>query len=291
MRGVGESHGAITIVNALPTGIGAAAGIALSARAEVRIDPTAGPGGPTVSIRPAASDTPLVRATLLAAVERLSLSGPHSVELEVHSHIPPGTGLKSSSAVGCAVVRAVDAAAGEAGGAEAVARLSAEVSRRVGASATGAFDDALAGLSSGVVVTDNRHDRLLRSHPLPPGHAVALWIPPGVHVASPEAARRFAKDEPRARRAAEAAIAGRLWEAMDENSEVVEEAMGYDYRDLRARVRRHGAVGAGTSGLGPAFAAVAPLDRMEEVLAELPRSSGTRRTVPFLAPAPSHGGR
>lgn len=285
MHGVGEATAAVTFVNAIPTGIGAAAGVDLRTRAEIRWEPE-GAGSPlTLSVVPRSSDTPLVRSAVQAAFERAGIPGAGTVGLALTSAIPHGAGLKSSSAVASAIARAIDAAVGGGWSAEAIAQVSAMASRRAGVSATGAFDDALAGLVPGVVVTDNRADRLLTRHPVPAELEVALWIPGGSHPPSPEIASRFRSDDPEAVRAADAALHGRLWEAMDANSRLVDAVMGYDHRLLRERLLRAGAVACGTSGLGPAFAAIGPRGRMEELVETLPSSGGERLRIAFHAGA------
>ncbi len=290
MRGVGEASAAITVVNALSTGIGCAIGIRLSARAEATV--TGGvAGGPVLAIDPPASRTPLVVGALTAAVERFLPSADVRVALELTSDIPVAVGLKSSSAVTSAVFLALAHAAGAAPPATEVARLSAQVSRRSGTSATGAFDDALAGLTGGVVVTNNYTDEMIRRAPLEPDLEVALWIPPGAHPPSSGVRARFASDEPIAAQAAEAAIRGEWWTAMELNSELVERAMGYPYRPIREAVARAGARSSGASGLGPAFAAVVPHDRVEAVLAQFPRDSGERRSLGFTPPIDEIGAR
>ena len=86
---------------------------------------------------------------------------------------------------------------------------------------------------------------------------VALWMPPGAHPPSPGVRARTPADDPLAAQAAEAALRGEWWSAMELNSELVERAMGYPYATLRETMRRAGATASGTTGLGPAFAVVA----------------------------------
>ncbi len=289
MRGVGEATAAITVVNALSTGIGCAIGIELAARASAVISRQAH-GGFEPEIRPVESQTRLVRATLSAAIGRFLPSCDVRVEIEIVSDIPVAMGLKSSSAVSSAVLLAVARASGTTRPPLEIAKLSAQVSRETGVSATGAFDDALAGLASGVVVTNNYTDELLRSGPVEPGLGVALWMPPGAHPPSPGVRARFPADDPLAAQAAEAALRGEWWSAMELNSELVERAMGYPYATLRETMRRAGATASGTTGLGPAFAVVAPQERLEAILSALPQTSGARRALRFTsAPVPGGG--
>jgi shikimate kinase len=273
MRGVGEATGAITVVNALPTGIGAAVGIGLRARAEVvvRSEATA---GAVSSIEPDSARTPLVEATLSAALARFHPGVSVSARLSLTSEIPPAVGLKSSSAVQSAILVAVAGSAGATVSRAEVARAGARIARRTGSSATGAFDDALAGLVAGVVVTDNGRDALLRHDPVPSGLEVALWMPPGTHPPSPVARSRFEHVGPLADRCVELALGGDWAAAMDLNSEIVERAMGYPHGPLREEMRRRGALAAGTSGLGPAFAVVAPRERLSDLIPALPTGAG-----------------
>jgi len=284
MRGVGEATAAISIVNALPTGVGAAAGIDLRVRAEVILK--AGPPDPprTVDYVPSTAASPLARGALAAAVERYAGERLRPTRLSIDSAIPVSAGLKSSSAVASAIVGAVAEAAGAHPNAEEIARLSAEVGRSTGVSATGAFDDALAGLERGVVLTDNRGDRVLRRIPLDPGLGVALWVPPGSHPPAPLTRSRFSADDPGARSCVRAVTDGRLWEAMELNSNVVEVAMGYDYRALRAELRSRGAIASGVSGLGPTVAAVGLEEKLSDIVGAFDRLPGTHRTVRFSTP-------
>jgi shikimate kinase len=281
MRGVGEATAAITFVNAIPTGIGAAAGISLRARAEVELGRRRENSDLRPTVRPASSATPLVYAAIAEGVRRYASEDLVPVALSVSSEIPMSAGLKSSSAVASAVLLSVANAVGRRPSAEEVARVNAELGRSIGVSATGAFDDALAGLTGDVVLTDNRADRLVDRYPLDPRLGVVLWIPPGTHEAVPSALARFRSGPSEALAPVRAARAGRLWEAMELNSGLVEEAMEYPYRDLRRVLHDAGALGSGASGLGPAFAAVAPRERIPGLLNCLRGKPGVVRSVDF----------
>jgi shikimate kinase len=280
MRGTGESTAAITIVNALPAGVGSAIGIDLRARANVELHPAGSRGKWDVEI-PEPSRTPLVIAALTEALQRCAPDSSGTGALALESEIPVAQGLKSSSAVSSAVVLAVARATGVRLSTLEVARLSAEVARAAGVSATGALDDAVAGLSGGFVVTDNRAGTVLASFPAPTDLGVALFVPPGSHRPSPELVPAFRAEESCARAAAELALSGDWPAAMRQNTELVERVIGYDYGSLRSRVARRGAVASGVSGLGPAFAAVAPRAQVDAILREFPGSSGLRQVRSF----------
>ena len=278
MRGVGEATGAITIVNALPTGVGAAVGIELRAHAEVELHPAGSRGRWDVRLPPDAR-TPLVIASLDVALNRFAPGSAGTASASVRSEIPPARGLKSSSAVSSAVILAVAAATDSSPPPLEVARLSASSAKASGVSATGALDDALAGLSRGVVVTDNRSGTLLASYDLPGGLAVALLVPHATHRPSPEWSAAFARFGERGRSAAGSAQSGVWATAMRLNTEIVEQVVGYEYREVRAELERRGAVGASVSGMGPALAAIAPETRLAGILDALPARVGEPRSV------------
>ena len=279
MRGVGEATAAVTVVNALPTGVGSAVGVEIPATAQVSIEERR--GGPSEFIVAHAQETPVVRTALVRAVERWFPGRSLRVELDLHSEIPVAKGLKSSSAVASAIHLAIARAAGERPTAEEVAGWSASTGREAGVSATGAFDDALAGLIPGFVVTENPTLRLLGSGAVEPGLGVVLWVPTAHHPSSPELLLRFRERTDDGHVAADLALNGDWWAAMERNTELVESVMGYDYRPLRVQARRQGAVASGVSGLGPALALVAS-DRDSEALTALKPIPGAEvRTCQF----------
>lgn len=282
MHGIGIAHGAITIVNALPTGVGAAVGVDLSARAEIDLRPAGTQEKWQITV-PAEARTPLVLGTLASALRRFAPGSSGTGALNLQSDIPPGRGLKSSSAVSSAIALAVARATRAAVAPEEIARLSADASIEAGVSATGAFDDALAGLSSGVIVTDNLRRERLAAFSIEGDWRVGLYIPPASHPAAPGLSRAFSDESEAGRRAADAARTGDWPRAMQLNSELVERVLGYDYGPVRAELRRRGAYASGVSGLGPTLAVVASADRLDAVMAGLPDGPAERRVVPFAS--------
>jgi shikimate kinase len=278
VRGVGTATGAISIVNALPTGVGSAVGVDLPARAELDLHPAGSSEKWDVRIADDAR-SPLVIEALTQALRRFAPGTSGRGELTVRSTVPVGRGLKSSSAVSSAVVLAAARATETPVTAVEVAQISAHASIVAGVSATGAFDDALAGLSTGIVVTDNARGELLRSIPLDATLGVALYVPTASHAPSPGLRAEFEREAVASSHAIRAAIDGDWPTAMTRNSELVERVMGYDYARARAALREAGAVGCGVSGLGPALAAVAPSPHLREISSRLPGSPGERRTL------------
>jgi shikimate kinase len=288
--GVGSARAAISVVNALPLGVGAAVGIEWPATATARFS-SGGDGSERTVVRPPRARTPLVRAAARSARSSWAPGSHGLLAISLRSTIPPGRGLKSSSAVASAVALATARAGGRSPAAHDVARISARVGREVAVSATGAFDDALAGLLPGVVVTDNRTDAELRRFPIDRGCGVVIWVPGGRHPRSPSVRPRFRRDRALAQRAVDAALDRDWIAAMSANSELVERAMRYPYSKLRTALAGAGALAAGVSGLGPTVAAVAPVGRLPGVLRAFPRR-GVRRVLRFSSTATAPpGGR
>jgi shikimate kinase len=280
VKGSGEATAAITIVNALAAGVGSAVGIDLRVRAEVDLRPSGSSGKWDVDV-PDSARTPLVIHALTEALRRFAPDSSGTGALVLHSDVPIARGLKSSSAVSSAIVLAVARAMDASLDPLEVARLSAHVSRAAGVSATGALDDALAGLTTGVVVTDNRAETVLARYSLPPELGVVLYLPPGKHRPAPELLPAFRAVAEQGQVAGELAKRGQWQAAMRENTTLVERVIGYDYAALRERLRARGAVASGVSGLGPAYATIAPVDSLGVLLAELPDTAGTRRSLAF----------
>jgi shikimate kinase len=276
MHGVSRTSAALTVVNALPTGLGCAIGIERYVRATVDLEPERRAAFECI---PPEAATPVVLASAQAALERFGAGEPLRCVVHLSSEVPPAKGLKSSSAVATATIRAAARALGSEPMPLEVARLAAGVGRRVGVSATGALDDALAGLLRGFVVTDNLGDELIAGVPADPSWTAVVYLPPGKHPPSPDLRKVFDRAREEGRAAADHARGGRFAEAMSLNTELVERIMGYDYRGLRQRLRSNGALAAGVSGFGPALGALVPIARVDEVLAALPRGVGERFAV------------
>jgi shikimate kinase len=276
VRGVGHASGAVTIVNALPTGVGCAVAISLPVRTELDLHSTEGLSSHRIQIEHAA-DTPLVRETVSLGLARFAPGKMFSGEVRIDSKVPVGKGLKSSSAVGASVLAAIANALRQSRPPAEFARLAADVAQEIGLSATGAFDDCLASARGGLALTDNLRRATLRTAPFDMTLHVALYIPTLMHSPSPQWLERFRAEAKSGRTAAEAARTGKWADAMSLNTELVERVMGYEYHSLRTELVQRGAVMCGVSGLGPTLAALAPPAQIEAVAEALPRDGGEVR--------------
>lgn len=270
MDGSARVHGAVTVVNAIPAGGGAAMGVDLWT--EARIDLTDGPTEVQAKGPEGPVDDTLVRAVLAEV-----LPADRGARVEVDSTVPVGRGLKSSSACANAVTLAAFDALDRSAPLLAKVRIGVEAARRAGVTTTGAFDDACASALGGICVTDNAEDRLLARHRCPE-LTVALAVP--------EARKSGASTEPGTyashRRLFEAAhrhaIDGSWQAAFALNATAVVDSLDLDADGLLDALAA-GAVVAGPSGTGPALAALMPDGRTEQVRDALDVGGVDVRTV------------
>lgn len=270
MKGSGAAGAAITFVTAMPTGTGSAAGLELAARATVEMEPAS----TYRATLDAKSDSPLARAILTRAVREWAPSPDLRLEARVVSPIPAGRGLKSSSAVSGALALAVAQALGRKVSALEVAQMTSAVAQSIGQSATGAFDDCLAGLWPGIHVTDNRLRRLLRTDPIHPDWQVLLWVPNSEHRPSPELVSAFLPEVAEGMEAVRLAEEGHSLEALALNTALVERVLGYPYALLRRRLVDAGARACGVSGLGPTLAVIVSGSKIDSARAVLSLEPG-----------------
>ncbi len=247
--GAGESGGALTVVNALVSGMGAALGVKLRVRVEV--SDTGGPGYTT--IRPRSVSGGLLDTVYHEFAERLGVKATE-LYVRVTSELPSGVGMKSSSSVANALILALADAYGVQVDAMDVLCINASASIRAGVSYTGALDDAAACLLGGVRVTDNHRRLILASYGAAPEAAVFL-IPSG--ISRPDV-KKLLRPQMRCSVATahRLALTGRYHEALNLNGMVYAYAYGYPTEPI-VEAWRLGVSAAGISGNGPAYAALA----------------------------------
>ena len=227
-----------TILNAIPALVGSAFPISLRVTAEAC-------EADDVFVETTAPVDPGPVAEIARRVARkLGLRG---ARIRIGGDLPPVGGLKSSSATVNAVLLALHRLAGVEPDPLEVARVNAVLSREVGISVTGAFDDAAASVLGRAVVTDNARLEVLKVFDL--GVDYALLLIPGWHRGRPMASRlRLVR--PLAEAAAELVLRGDWRRAMLINAFAVASALGYPL-DPVLEALELGAVG-GVSGTGPA---------------------------------------
>ena len=260
-------NGAISVLNAAATGLGAA--IAISARVLTWAEPAEdGLDVRFEGVDP--GDRRLVDAVASVVSEELGWRG--GWRLTIRSELPPRRGLKTSSAVSNALVASMCTALGSSPSPQDVLRMGVLASRLAGVTVTGALDDAGASLLGGFVLADNDSGSIRIHREVDAGGlAVLVGVPAGELEKSSISRDAFAPLAPVAERARDLALEGRYWDAMTINGLMVSAALRLDSSPAAEAIRA-GALGAGVTGMGPAIAAVAPEDAWERVAAALGRA-------------------
>ncbi len=287
LHGNGRAHGAVTVVNAIPAGQGAAFGIELATEATVDLEESQGntevtiqaPGhDPTDDVK---DDHRLVHACLEVVGERAGVALSGTVETE--SQLPIARGLKSSSVAANALILALLDALDEPVDAAEVLDLGVEAARRAGVTVTGALDDAAASLLGGLALTDNREDVVEQRKPIQTDPVVLLLVPATTRYTQ-DTGDRLAPMAGLARRSMELARQGSWQHALTLNGLAVatclDEPLDPTYRALGA-----GAMAAGTTGTGPAVAAVCHRDDAPGI-----REAWDRYDAEILATHPTNQG-
>jgi shikimate kinase len=251
MIGRAACRGAATIVNAIPTGRGAAFGITLETDAEVRI---LGDGGAFRFTGPS-DGADLAQRCVRPVLRDAGLEG-RDVAVRVESEIPVSRGLKSSSAASNALVLAATIAAGAAVDDMSVVNAGVDASIWAGVTVTGAFDDAAACYMGGAVVTDNGKRCVLARGRVDPSLSVLIHVPERRISKSHVKGLDFGPAKQRSEEALRMALAGDYAKALELNSRACSEVLGLG-EEVAEAARAKGAVAAGVSGTGPATVVLA----------------------------------
>ena len=254
------SYGAVTIVNAMATGKGAALGVKLWTRAKVTLTSQGGSiSGRNLSYPDEKGG--LAEATVKRVFHRFGYSKRFGAIVETESNIPIAVGLKSSSAASNAVALACVKALGRKTSDIEVVKLGVESSLRAGVTLTGAFDDACACYLGGVVITDNLKRRILKRFKPGGRFRVLIQVPKQkkyTHDVDPAPLKEI---RPLIRLAHREALRGNYWNSLTLNGLAYSNAFGYNMASTAAALKA-GAVAAGLTGKGPAVVAIVrELDR------------------------------
>jgi shikimate kinase len=260
-----ESHGAVTIVNAMATGKGAALGIKLWTRATVT--PTNQKGTFIArNLTNPEEDTGLAEVAARRVFSRFGAHKRLGAIVETESNIPIAVGLKSSSAASNAVTLASLRAIGKKVSDLQAIKLGVNASLQAGVTLTGAYDDASACYFGGLVVTDNMKRKILRKFKPKTGFSVLIHIPK---------TKRYTRDiDPKpleviksfVQAAHQEALRGNYWNSMTLNGFAYSMALGYETNSTTLALNA-GAIAAGLTGKGPAVVAIVPEAKLPPVRA------------------------
>ena len=263
------AYGAITIVNAIATGKGAAFGIDLWTKARVELTDD---GAIETRILNDDKESTLLAERCVRAVFGYFRAGKLGAKVETNSNIPIARGLKSSSVAGNAIVLATLAALQKRLEPSDILNLVVDASLQAKVSVTGAFDDAAASLYGNVVVTDNMARRVLRTFPVE-DRRVLILVPPGKAYTANADLRRIKTVAKQVEIAHDQALAGKYWNAMTLNGLIYSHVLRLP-ADVIVESLGAGALAAGISGKGPAYAFVVEERFKDPVLDVLKRHEG-----------------
>ncbi len=271
MKGTGQalSHGAVSILNAFPTGKGGALGVDLWTRAKVSLREGQGRISGFVSSDPEESNR-LAITVVQKTLEHYGYERKLQGEVITSSNIPVAVGLKSSSAAANAVALATASAVGEELDDDTLVGIGVDASIESGVSLTGAYDDSFASYHGGGVLTDNDRRKVEKILEIPRDLKVLMLVPPRKIRTGQLDRSKFAPIKRISELAHNEANNGHVWDALTLNGLAVASVLGEDPRPALSAIEA-GALGAGLSGKGPAVAAIVDknsLNRVRQVLAK-----------------------
>ena len=271
-KAVAIVHGAATIVNAIALGKGAAFGVDLWTKAEVKLTDDPGVIRSEIASDPSES-TLLIEKTAARVLQMFDLEKSFGVKVKTTSNIPIAKGLKSSSAAANATALAITTALGKKLNALEIINIGVEAAFDAKVTVTGAFDDACASYFGGIVITDNLKRELIKQIPLNEDLKVLFHVPPQKAYTINSDINRLKSVKPLVEIAFEKALEGKVWEALTLNGLIYSSASNFNTA-IAIDAIAAGAVASGLCGKGPAVTAVVPKDKVDSVKAALQKYEG-----------------
>jgi shikimate kinase len=264
------TRGAFTIINGIACGMGGACGVDLEFLAKVEY--TDKPGLVEFQAEgPGANpdmDDRLVRACVNHLLDGVEGGDSLGARVETVSKIPSSRGLKSSSAAANAIILAgLDALDGKMEPIDVV-HLGVDCAVEAGVTLTGAFDDAVATMFGGAVLTNNEERSIVQWMDAPEDMCVLFLVPEQRIAKSTLHMEDFAPIHAEVRHAFDQALAGDMARAITLNGRAYAPIMGVDTTPADAALAA-GAWAAGMTGTGPAIAVLVTADEREAVRAAL----------------------
>ncbi|MCJ2540042.1 MAG: shikimate kinase [Candidatus Thermoplasmatota archaeon] len=272
------TRGAFTIINGIASGMGGACGVGLRFAARVELNGNAG----NIEARflgPGANshmDDRLVEACVHRLASDIQAIDPDQVgaRVETLSEIPASRGLKSSSAAANAILLAGLAALGRQMEPLEVVKMGVQCAIDASVTLTGAFDDAVATMFGGAVLTDNERRTIVKWSDIPSDLEVTFLVPD--YKIQKDSLKRedFAPIHDQVQEAFDLARGGDVASAITLNGRAYAPIVGVDNTPADAALAA-GAWAAGMTGTGPAIAVVHTASATEAVLAALAPFQGT----------------
>jgi len=164
MKGIGVSYSALTVLNAMATGIGCTLPCSLSTVAEVSVSKS-------FFFKPFLDgESMLIDERLISqcvSVFNSKYNVRHNYSIIVKTQLPPKVGLKSSSSVSLAVMSALHSLMSIGQNASEIISLSILASKAARITRTGAFDDCCASYYRKGFITDNLQNKVISEFEYP----------------------------------------------------------------------------------------------------------------------------
>ncbi|RJS76495.1 shikimate kinase [Candidatus Bathyarchaeota archaeon] len=261
--GKAVAHGAVTIINAISCGFGAALGVELKTEAFVKLTSEPGHVEGRILSHPEES-TILIEKTVNRVLKHFRLEDEYGAYVETKSDIPIARGLKSSSAAANAVTVAVIAALGQEVDDLTVVNLGVDAALDAGVTITGAFDDACASYFGDIVITDNYNRKILKQvHPRE-NYPVLIHVPSEKVYTAKSDVKKMKLIGREVKALHKLALQDEYWAAMTLNGLAYSTVLKYDTKAAIDALDA-GALASGLSGTGPAVAAVVPPEKVDYV--------------------------
>ena len=243
-----EVHGAVSLVNAIATGNGAAVGIDTFVKTTLEVKEGTGiyitSDNKTISSR-------LINKVIQNSVPKKQLEKIR-LELDFQSNIPTGYGLKSSSAISTAVSMVCSKAFQRKFTDKKILKIGVESSIQTKVSLTGAYDDACACYYGGFNVTNNYKRNLVLRRPAPSNLQAIIFLPKSRKRGNLKKLKNF---KPAFEKAWELAKNGDYWNASILNGIATSSILNSN-PELIFKLIEKGAIGATISGNGPSIMAI-----------------------------------
>lgn len=263
MKGRARAFGAVTIVNAISIGKGAAMGIELFTEAEVEVC------GKNIEVDIEGNPNEDKSLARIAVAKVLKLAGiDQGAYVYVKSNIPIGKGLKSSSAAANAIVLATLKAVGLELDDKMVLDIAVDAAIDAGVTITGAYDDACASYFGGIVLTDNLNRRLIRRVDAPIDLSVVILVPEWKIYTKSFNKKILEPIAPLVDIAFKLAVDENYWESMLLNGILHASAIGVNPKKIVDAIVA-GAISAGLSGTGPSIVALCKDSKVDDVISVL----------------------
>jgi len=284
-KGHALAHGAFTIINGIATGQGGACGVGLRLVASFELQSVPGRVDFRAAGADAALDDRLARACARRLLTTAGVADRWGARITTASEIPPARGLKSSSAAANAMLLAGAHALGVDMPPLDVVQMGVDAAIEAGVTLTGAFDDAVATMFGGAVLTNNIGRRIVSWAEVPEDLDVLFLVPERRIEKSSLRRGDFDVARQAVARAFALAASGDVAGAITLNGRAYAPIVGVDPTPAE-RALAAGAWAAGMTGTGPAIAVLTTAEAREDVLAALaPFQGRVLRTRPNRSPA------